>query len=312
MLKKLMIDEILDVAQTAAIAASKWTGRGDEKKADQAAVEAMRAQLSAMSIDGMIAIGEGERDDAPMLYIGEKLGKGGPKINIAVDPLEGTTLCAKAMPNSLAVIAITDGKFLHAPDVYMEKIAIGPGYPEDFLDLDEDLEVTVKKIAKYKNTIVQNIGVMVLDRPRHAALIEKLRQIGVKLYLISDGDISAVIATTQADKTGVDLYVGTGGAPEGVLAAAALQSTGGQIVGRLIFNTDIEKQRAYKTGIKDLDKKYNATELADGNIIFVATGVTDGWLTRGVSYSDDAICTESLVLLSHNKTMRFIKEIKRV
>jgi len=300
--------ELARVTERAAVAASHLAGRGDEKAADQAAVDAMRQELNALSIDGTVVIGEGERDEAPMLFIGEKVGTGdGPKVDIALDPLEGTTLTAKAMPNALAVVAMAEGgSLLNAPDVYMDKIAIGGGYPPELVDLDRSPEENVKALAESKGVDIAHIGVCVLDRPRHAELISKVRAVGARVYLISDGDIAGVIATTDPS-TGIDMYVGVGGAPEGVLAAAALRCIGGQMQGRLVTNNEEQKKRAAKMGIKDFDRKYDMEEMASGDVIFAATGVTDGSLLDGIKFENDGISTHTIVMRSSSGTVRWIR-----
>jgi fructose-1,6-bisphosphatase II / sedoheptulose-1,7-bisphosphatase len=292
------------VAVAAAIAAAKLAGRGDEKAADQAAVDAMRTALNAMAMRGRIVIGEGERDEAPMLYIGEKVGSGeGPEIDIALDPLEGTTLTAKAMPNALAVIAFAPrGGLLHAPDTYMEKIAIGPDYPEGVVDLDAPADENVKSLARAKGVKPEEIGVCVLDRPRHASIIEKLREVGARVHLISDGDVAGVIHTTKP-RAGIDLYLGSGGAPEGVLAASALKCVGGQFQGRLVFRNDEEKRRAGRTGVTDFNKKYALDDLVSQDAIFVAAGVTGGTLLDGVRVRGSCAHTHTLVMNSATRTV---------
>ena len=292
------------VTEKAAIACHHMIGRGDEKAADQAAVDAMRTALNALDIQGRIVIGEGERDEAPMLYIGEEVGTGkGPAIDIALDPLEGTTLTAKAMPNALAVMAFAPkGGLLYAPDVYMDKIAVGPGYPEGIIDLDASPEDNVSAIAKHKGVGVDKITVCVMDRARHAKIIEALRGINCSIHLITDGDVQGVINTTDK-ATGVDLYIGQGGAPEGVLAAAALRCIGGQMQGRLHFRNDDEIGRARRVGIDDLDAKYDIKGLAAGPTIFSATGVTAGTLLDGVRYENGHYHTETLVMNSVDFTV---------
>src|SRR5580704_11866301 len=267
--------EAVRVTEIAALSASRLMGRGDEKAADQAAVDAMRQALNSLNIDGTVVIGEGERDEAPMLYIGEKVGSGGgPKVDIALDPLEGTTITAKGGQNALAVIAMAEsGNFLNAPDVYMDKIAVGPGLPDGVVDLDIAPEENLKRLAAAKNAVIADLLVCILDRPRHSDLIAKVRTAGARIMLISDGDVSGVIATAQPE-SGVDIYMGSGGAPEGVLAAAALRCIGGQMQGRLLFRTDDEKGRARKMGITDLNRVYKLLDLAKGNVMFAATGVT--------------------------------------
>src|SRR6201989_1662416 len=274
--------EAVRVTEAAALAASKLMGRGDEKAADQAAVDAMRSALNTLSIDGTVVIGEGERDEAPMLYIGEKVGSGGPKIDIALDPLEGTTITAKGLPNGLAVLAMAeDGNFLNAPDVYMDKIAVGGGLPEGGVDLDKAPADNLKDLAKAKKVELSDLVVCILDRPRHAELIAKVREAGARIMLIGDGDVSGVIATSRPD-SGVDIYMGSGGAPEGVLAAAALRCIGGFMQGRLLFRNDDERARAAKWGVKDLNRKYSMLDLAPGDGVFAATGVTTGPMLKGV------------------------------
>ncbi|MFP5512009.1 MAG: class II fructose-bisphosphatase [Alphaproteobacteria bacterium] len=302
--------EAVRVTEAAALSASLLMGRGDEKLADQAAVDAMRQALNTLYIDGTVVIGEGERDEAPMLYIGEKVGAGigsGPKVDIALDPLEGTTICATGGPNSLAVIAMAEeGGFLNAPDVYMDKIAVGAGLPDNVVDLDETPANNLKALAKAKGTEVQELLVCILNRPRHAELIARVREAGARIMLINDGDVSGVIATSQAG-TGVDMYVGSGGAPEGVLAAAALRCIGGQFQGRLLFRNDDEKARAAKWGVTDLDKKYSLHELARGNVMFAATGVTDGAMLKGVRRVPGGAYTHSVIMRSKSGTVRYIE-----
>ncbi|MCI5049888.1 MAG: class II fructose-bisphosphatase [Rickettsiales bacterium] len=301
--------EAVRVTEAAALACSKWIGLGEEKAADQAAVNAMREALNGMSIDGTVVIGEGERDKAPMLYIGEKVGSGeGPAIDIALDPLEGTTICATGGPNSLAVIAMAEkGGFLHAPDVYMSKIAVGGGLPDGVVDLDASPKENLANLAKAKGCDVSDLQVVILERSRHEELIAKTREAGARIQLIQDGDVAGVIATARPD-TGVDMYCGIGGAPEGVLAAAALRCIGGQFQGRLLFKDDDEKARANRMGVTDLDKKYNLTELASGNVMFAATGVTDGSMLRGVRrLSGGAAITHSIIMRSKTGTVRLIE-----
>ncbi len=299
--------EAVRVTEAAALAASLWMGRGNEKAADQAAVDAMRRALNGLAIDGTVVIGEGERDEAPMLYIGEKVGRGGPKIDIALDPLEGTTITAKGAPNALAVIAMAEhGGFLNAPDVYMDKIAVGGGLPDGLVDLDEGPVKNLKALAKAKKVDIGDIVACILDRPRHAELIAKTREAGARIMLISDGDVSGVIATSKPS-SGVDIYMGSGGAPEGVLAAAALRCIGGQMQGRLLFRNDDEKGRAAKLGVKDLNRKYGMMDLAKGDVMFAATGVTDGSMVRGVRRVGNSILTSSLVMRSKTGTVRTIE-----
>lgn len=300
--------EAVRVTEAAALAASKMVGRGDEKAADAAAVDAMRDALNSLAITGRVVIGEGERDEAPMLYIGEEVGAGGPEVDIALDPLEGTTITAKGGQNALAVMAMADKDgFLHAPDTYMQKIAVGPGVPESILDLDAPIGDVLQKIAKAKGGLVEDLLVCVLDRDRHNDIIKGIREAGARITLIGDGDVSAVIATTEAE-TGIDLYVGTGGAPEGVLAAAALQCVGGSMLGRLVFRNDDERARADKWGIKDYDKIYTTNELAKpDNVMFAATGVTTGTMLPGVRRYAGGAITHSIVMRSKSGTTRHIR-----
>ncbi|GGC38335.1 fructose-1,6-bisphosphatase [Novosphingobium marinum] len=299
------------VTEAAAIAASKLIGRGDEKAADAAAVEAMRTAFDELYMDGTVVIGEGERDEAPMLYIGEKVGGApgkGPKIDIALDPLEGTTITAKAGPNALAVLAAAEeGCLLNAPDVYMDKLAIGPGYPEDVIDLSKSATENVEALAAAKGVQPNEIIVCVLDRPRHADLIAELRAIGCGIQLIPDGDVAGVIATTNEETT-IDMYMGSGGAPEGVLAAAALRCVGGQFQGRLLFRNDDERARAAKWGIEDLNRIYKLEDLARGDCIFAATGVTSGSLLQGVkNLKSGKMTTESVVMRASSGTVRWVR-----
>ena len=310
-LDRALVLEMVRVTEAAAIAAAKLIGRGDEKAADAAAVEAMRAALNELAMDGTVVIGEGERDEAPMLFIGEKVGSAqgtGPKIDIALDPLEGTTITAKAGANALAVLAIAEeGCLLNAPDVYMDKLAVGPGYPPGVIDLDRPVSENVAAVASAKGVKPSELIVCVLDRPRHAALIAELRAIGCGIQLIPDGDVAGVIATTDED-TGIDMYMGSGGAPEGVLAAAALRCVGGQFKGRLLFRNEDERTRARRWGITDLNKQYDLTELAKGDCIFAATGVTDGSLLAGVKRrKGGTMTTESVVMRASSGTVRWVK-----
>jgi fructose-1,6-bisphosphatase II / sedoheptulose-1,7-bisphosphatase len=299
--------EVVRVTEAAALAASKLMGRGDEKMADQAAVDAMRTTLNSLAIEGTVVIGEGERDEAPMLFIGEKVGLGrGPKIDIALDPLEGTTITAKGLPNALAVIAMAeDGGFLNAPDVYMDKIAVGGGLPDGIVDLDKTPAENLKDLAKAKKVDLADLVVCILDRPRHSELIAKVREAGARIMLIGDGDVSGVIATSTGD-SGIDIYMGSGGAPEGVLAAAALRAIGGQIQGRLLFRNDDEKGRARKWGITDLNRKYSMTDMAKGDVMFAATGVTSGSMLKGVRRFHNGAETHSIVMRSKTGTVRWI------
>ncbi|MGH1399351.1 MAG: class II fructose-bisphosphatase [Alphaproteobacteria bacterium] len=305
--------EVVRVTEAAALAASKLVGRGDKVAADQVAVDAMRDALNSLHIRGTVVIGEGERDEAPMLYIGEEVGSGyqsnsGPEIDIALDPLEGTDITAAGGPNALAVVAMTDkGGFLNAPDTYMDKIAVGPGIDPNILDLDAPIADVLAKLAKEKGGRVEDLTVCILDRPRHDDLIANVRAAGARINLIGDGDVSAVIATTEPD-TGIDLYVGNGGAPEGVLAAAALQCTGGAMLGRLVFHTDVERERAEKWGITDLNAIYTTDDLAKGdNVMFAATGVTDGSMLRGVRRYAGGAKTSSIVMRSKSGTVRRVE-----
>jgi fructose-1,6-bisphosphatase II / sedoheptulose-1,7-bisphosphatase len=306
-LDRVLVLEMVRVTEAAAVAASKWIGRGDNDSADAAAVEAMREALNELPFDGTIVIGEGERDEAPMLYIGEKVGSAqgsGPRIDIALDPLEGTTITAKAGPSALAVLAIAEnGCLLNAPDVYMEKLAVGPGYPEGTIDLARSTTDNVRSIAKAKGVEPNEIIACVLDRPRHDQIIAELRALGCGVKLIPDGDVAGVIAVTEPD-TGIDVYIGTGGAPEGVLAAAALRCVGGQIQGRLVFRNDDEVGRARRWGIDDLDRIYSLEDMAKGDCIFAATGVTDGSLLKGVHRQKSCITTESIVMRASSGTVR--------
>ena len=300
--------EAVRVTEAAALSASRWMGRGDEKSADQAAVDAMRQALNNLQINGTVRIGEGERDEAPMLFIGEEVGAGeGPKIDIALDPLEGTTITAKGGNNALAVIAMAEeGGFLNAPDTYMEKIAIGHSLPSGLVDLDEKLEVNLKELARAKGTNISDLVVCILDRPRHDEIIAKCREAGSRIMLIGDGDVSGVIATSQ-DEAGVDMYVGVGGAPEGVLAAAALRCIGGQMQGRLIFRSSDERQRGERLGITDFDRKYELNELAGGEVMFAATGVTSGTMLKGVRRFRNGAKTHSMIMRSKTGTVRYIE-----
>ena len=307
-LDRVLVLEMVRVTEAAAIAASRWIGRGDNDSADAAAVEAMRAALNELPMDGTVVIGEGERDEAPMLYIGEKVGCSqgdGPAIDIALDPLEGTTITANAGPNALAVLAIAEqGCLLNAPDVYMEKIAIGPGYSDGTISLEKSVTDNIRALAAAKNVLPNEIIACVLERPRHDAIIAELRALGCGIKLIPDGDVAGVIATTDPD-TGVDIYLGTGGAPEGVLAAAALRCVGGQMQGRLVFRNEDERARAHRWGIDDLDRIYSMEDMAKGDCIFAATGVTDGSLLDGVKRTKGGTTTtESIVMRASTGTVR--------
>jgi fructose-1,6-bisphosphatase II / sedoheptulose-1,7-bisphosphatase len=308
-LDRILTLEIARVTERAAVAAARLRGRGDEMAADQVAVDAMRQELNRLPIDGVVVIGEGERDEAPMLYIGEEVGtRDGAKVDIALDPLEGTTICAKNMPNSLAVIAIAEkGSLLYAPDVYMEKIAIGPGYPAGTVSLDASPTENIQAIARAKGVPVSEVTACILDRPRHARMIEEVRATGAAIYLIGDGDVAGVIHTTDPEETGIDIYLGIGGAPEGVLAAAALRCIGGQMQGRLQLNTQEKIARAAKMGISDPLRVYSIEDMARGDVLFSATGVTDGNLLKGVRFAADAITTHTIVMRSSSRTVREIK-----
>lgn len=303
---RLLSIEIARITEQAAVAAAKLRGKGSEKEADAAAVAAMRKEMDYINIRGTIRIGEGERDEAPMLYIGEEVGSGeGPAIDIAVDPLEGTTICAKDMPNALAVIAMAqDGAMLNAPDVYMEKLAVGPGYSTSLMDLDRPIEQTIALMAKEKGVKPSHLTACVLDRPRHSKIIASLRKEKVGIRLIGDGDVAGVIHTTDPEETGIDLYVGIGGAPEGVLAAAAMRCMGGQIVGRLILDTKEKQERAERMGVSIADHVYTAEDMASGSVIFAASGVTDGNLLKGVKFYADKIVTDTVVMRSQTGTVR--------
>ncbi|GAB5445319.1 class II fructose-bisphosphatase [Gymnodinialimonas sp.] len=294
------------VSERAAIASALWIGRGDEKAADQAAVNAMREQLNKLDIKGVVVIGEGERDEAPMLFIGEEVGSGvGPDVDIALDPLEGTTLTAKDMPNALTVIAMGPrGSMLHAPDVYMDKLAIGPGFPEGIVSLDQSPAERVRLLAAAKQCTTADITVCVLDRPRHEAMIAELRDTGAAIRLITDGDVAGVIHCAESETTGIDMYMGSGGAPEGVLAAAALKCMGGQMWGRLTFRNDDEKGRAAKAGITDLDRIYSRDDMVTEDVIFAATGVTDGSILPGIKREPGHLTTETILMRSKTGSVR--------
>jgi fructose-1,6-bisphosphatase II / sedoheptulose-1,7-bisphosphatase len=309
LLERILTLEIVRVTERAAVSAARLRGHGQEKAADQAAVDAMRRELNKMPIEGTIVIGEGERDEAPMLYIGEKVGiQAGPKVDIAVDPLEGTTLCAKNMPGSIATMAMADGgTLLHAPDVYMKKIAIGPGYDKNVIELDASPEENIRRLAKAKGVNPSAITALVLDRPRHADIIASIRASGAAVRLIDDGDVAGVIHCADPEKSGVDIYIGTGGAPEGVLAAAALRCIGGQMQCRLILDTDEKRERALKMGVTDPKMIYGIEDMAKGDCLFAATGVTDGSLLSGVKFRKHVIETETIVMRSVTGTVRIIK-----
>jgi fructose-1,6-bisphosphatase II / sedoheptulose-1,7-bisphosphatase len=309
MIERILSLEIVRVTERAAVSAARLRGRGNEKAADQAAVDAMRRELNKLPIHGTVVIGEGERDEAPMLFIGEEVGrKTGAKVDIAVDPLEGTTLCAKNMPGAIATMAMAeDGTLLNAPDVYMDKIAIGPGYPAGVVDLDAPAGENILALAKAKGVSPENVTALVLDRPRHSDLIAAVRKTGAAVRLITDGDVAGVIHTADPENTGIDIYMGIGGAPEGVLAAAALRCIGGQMQGRLILDTEGKRQRAAQMGIKDPRKKYRLEDMVRGDCLFSATGVTDGSMLRGVRFNKATIETETVVMRSVTGTVRWIR-----
>jgi fructose-1,6-bisphosphatase II / sedoheptulose-1,7-bisphosphatase len=308
-LERVLTLEIVRVTERAAVSAARLAGRGNEKAADQAAVDAMRRELNKLPIDGTVVIGEGERDEAPMLFIGEAVGnKHGPKVDIAVDPLEGTTLCAKNMPGAIATMAMAEaGTLLNAPDVYMEKIAIGPGYPAGIVDLDVAADENIRRLAQAKGVQPGEITALILDRPRHADLIVGVRKAGAAVRLISDGDVAGVIHTADPANTGIDIYMGIGGAPEGVLAAAALRCIGGQMQCRLVLDTEEKRERAAKMGIKDPRKKYAIGDMVRGDCLFAATGVTGGALLQAVKFHNDVIETETVVMRSITGTVRWIR-----
>ncbi len=307
-LDRILALEAVRVTEAAAIRAARLVGRGDERAADQAAVEGMRWAFNLLPIEGVVVIGEGERDEAPMLFIGELVGSGGIKVDIALDPLEGTTLTAKGLPNALAVMAMAEaGSLLNAPDVYMDKIAVGPGHKEGVVDLDAEPAENILSLAKAKGEKPERIRALVLDRPRHEKIISSIRSVGASVQLITDGDVAGVIATTEPDITGIDIYIGQGGAPEGVLAAAALRCVGGQLQTRLVFRNDGERRRAEKLGIRDLNKKYMLKDLASGDVVFAATGVTTGTMLEGVRIEGQYVTTHSIVMRSATKTVRWIK-----
>jgi fructose-1,6-bisphosphatase II / sedoheptulose-1,7-bisphosphatase len=309
LLERVLSMEIVRVTERAAVSAARLRGHGDEKAADQAAVDAMRRELNKLPIEGTVVIGEGERDEAPMLFIGEKVGiQAGPKVDIAVDPLEGTTLCAKNMPGAIATMAMAEGgTLLNAPDVYMQKIAIGPGYDKGVVELDASPADNIRRLAKAKGVDPSAITALVLDRPRHAEIISGVRSTGAAVRLITDGDVAGIIHTADPHNTGVDIYIGTGGAPEGVLAAAALRCIGGQMQCRLILDTEEKRERAFKMGIADPRMIYGIEDLARGDCLFAATGVTDGSLLSGVKFRNKIIETETIVMRSVTGTVRVIR-----
>jgi fructose-1,6-bisphosphatase II / sedoheptulose-1,7-bisphosphatase len=309
LLERILTLEIVRVTERAAVSAARLRGHGNEKAADQAAVDAMRRELNRIPIEGTVVIGEGERDEAPMLFIGEKVGiNAGPQVDIAVDPLEGTTLCAKNMPGAIATMAMAEGgTLLHAPDVYMQKIAIGPGYDKNVIDIDAPPQENIHRLASAKGVPPSAITAMVLDRARHAELIFQIRKTGASVQLITDGDVAGVIHTADPDNTGVDIYLGTGGAPEGVLAAAALRCIGGQMYTRLILDSHDKRNRAESMGVTDPNMIYSIEDMVKGDCLFAATGVTDGSLLSGVKFRKNVIQTETVVMRSITGTVRYIK-----
>ncbi len=299
--------ELVRVTEAGAIAASQWIGRGDKNAADGAAVDAMRRAFDTVAITGTVVIGEGEMDEAPMLYIGERIGFGGPEVDIAVDPLEGTSITAKGGPNAIATLALAEkGGFLHAPDIYMDKIAIGPGYPEGLVDLDASVEENLRALARAKKCEVNDLMVCTLDRDRHKAMIKACRAAGARITLLGDGDVSGVIAVSQPE-TGIDIYMGSGGAPEGVLAAAALRCIGGQMQGRLLFENEEQTARAREMGVTDPNRIYGLEDMARGEVMFAATGVTTGPMLRGVRRFHNGAVTHSIVMRSKSGTVRFVE-----
>jgi fructose-1,6-bisphosphatase II / sedoheptulose-1,7-bisphosphatase len=299
--------ELVRVTEAAALAASRWIGLGKKNEADGAAVEAMRKAFDQVAIDGTVVIGEGEMDEAPMLYIGEKVGAGGPRMDIAVDPLEGTTLTSKGGPSALAVVALAEhGNFLHAPDIYMEKIAIGGGLPDGVVDLDAPVGKNLRELAKAKNCEVADLVACILDRDRHKELIAKVREVGARIILISDGDVAGVVATATPDSE-IDIYLGSGGAPEGVLAAAALRCIGGQMQGRLLFENDEQIERVRSMGHPDPRRKFSLEEMAKGDVMYACTGVTSGTMLRGVKRFGHGAITHSMVMRSKSGTVRYVE-----
>ena len=299
--------DLVRVTEAAALAASRWMGLGKKNEADGAAVEAMRRAFDTVAISGTVVIGEGEMDEAPMLFIGEKVGAGGPQMDIAVDPLEGTTLTAKGGPNAMAVVALAEhGKFLHAPDIYMDKIAVGGGLPEGVISLDAPVETNLRELARARKCEVRDLVACILDRDRHRELIARTREAGARIMLISDGDVAGVIATAQP-QSGVDIYMGSGGAPEGVLAAAALRCIGGQMQGRLLFEDETQVARAREMGVLDPGHVYSIIEMASGDVMFAATGVTSGAMLRGVRWSGHGAMTHSMVMRSKSGTVRYVE-----
>ena len=314
MLNRMLTIEVARVTEVTAIAAARWRGRGDEVQADRAAVDAMHQALNAIQdMNGLIVVGEGERDAVPLLYIGEQVGGGGgARLDVALDPLEGTSLCAKAMPDAISCLAVAEGgSLLHAPHIYMDKIAIGSGYPEGVVDLDLSPEENVNRLARAKGVPPSQITACILDRPRHDRIIAGVRAAGASVRLITDGDVAGIIHTADPAETGIDIYLGIGGAPEGVLAAAALRCIGGQMQGRLVASSVDQKARARKMGIEDLSRKYTLDEMAAGDVVFAATGVTDGSLLAGVKFDKDHITSETVVMRSATGTVRWIRNRRR-
>jgi fructose-1,6-bisphosphatase II / sedoheptulose-1,7-bisphosphatase len=303
--------DIVRVTEATAVAAALWRGRGNEPAADEAAATAMYRELARLPIDGIVMVGEGEENDTPLLYLGETIGAGGAgaiKVDLAVDPVEGSTLCAKALPNALSVLAVAErGSLLKVPTIYMEKIAIGPGFPDGLVDLDASPADNLQALVQAKGVPVGDITVCILDRPRHAKLIEAVRETGAQLRLISDGDIAGVIHVTEPLETGIDIYMGIGGAPEGVLAAAALACMGGQMQGRLVATNEQQRARARAAGIHDIGRKYHLRDMVAGDVSFAATGITDGSLLEGVRFTREAVFTHTLVMRASTHTMRWIK-----
>ncbi|MBI0538482.1 class II fructose-bisphosphatase [Roseomonas sp. KE2513] len=299
--------ELVRVTEAAAISASRWIGRGDKNAADGAAVDAMRRAFDSVAITGTVVIGEGEMDEAPMLYIGEKVGSGGPEVDIAVDPLEGTAICARGMPNAIATLAVAEkGGFLHAPDIYMDKLAVGPGLPEGVVHIDASPKENLRNLAQAKKASIEDLVVCTLDRDRHKEIIRACREAGARIMLIPDGDVAGVVACSQPE-AGVDMYIGWGGAPEGVLAAAALRCIGGQMQGRLIYEDDTQRERAKSMGITDPDRIFNVEDMARGDVMFSATGVTTGAMLRGVRRTATSAVTHSIVMRSKTGTVRYIE-----
>ena len=303
--------DIVRVTEATAVAAALWRGRGNEPAADEAAATAMYRELARLPIDGVVVVGEGEENETPLLYLGETVGAGGPgaiKVDLAVDPVEGSTLCAKALPNALSVLAVAErGSLLKVPTIYMEKIAIGPGFPDGLVDLDASPADNLQALAQAKGAPIGDITVCILDRPRHTKLIEAVRETGAQLRLISDGDIAGVIHVTEPLETGIDIYMGIGGAPEGVLAAVALACMGGQMQGRLVATNEQQRARARAAGIHDIGRKYHLRDMVAGDVSFAATGITDGSLLEGVRFTREAVFTHTLVMRASTHTMRWIK-----